>query len=136
MEITDRTAAARLALDPIAWLTTVDAGGRPRTSPVWFLWDGETVLVYSMSGTARTRNLQANPRVSLHLEGNHRAGGGDVVILEGTAGVDEAAPTADRNDAYLEKYRLRMEVNGWTPEWFAEHYPVPIRMTIERVRAW
>ncbi len=136
MEITDREAAARLTIEPIAWLTTVDAVGRPRTSPVWFVWDGETVLVYSMAGTARTRNLAADPHVSFHLEGNHWAGTGDVVIVEGTARVDEAAPSADRNEPYLEKYRLQMEVNGWTPEWFAEHYPVPVRIEVERLRSW
>ena len=40
----------RLREERIAWLTTVRADGsdgQPQSVPVWFLWDGETFLVYS-----------------------------------------------------------------------------------------
>jgi nitroimidazol reductase NimA-like FMN-containing flavoprotein (pyridoxamine 5'-phosphate oxidase superfamily) len=40
-------AERRLRSDIIAWLTTVGSDGRPYTVPVWFLWDGETILLFS-----------------------------------------------------------------------------------------
>jgi Pyridoxamine 5'-phosphate oxidase len=37
-------AERRLRTEPIVWLTTVRADGRPQSSPVWFLWDGDGYL--------------------------------------------------------------------------------------------
>lgn len=34
----DAATAARLAREPILWLSTVDRTARPHTAPVWFLF--------------------------------------------------------------------------------------------------
>ena len=39
--------ARRLREEHLIWLTTVDAFGTPQPNPVWFLWDGDTVLIYN-----------------------------------------------------------------------------------------
>ncbi len=130
----DGKAAARLRSDLIGWLTTVSPGGQPQPSPVWFLWEGGNLLVYSLADTARVRNLEANPKVSLNLDGD--GVGGEVVVVEGEARFDPDAPPASGNPPYLEKYRERFERYNWTPEWFAERYPVAIRITPTRLRAW
>ncbi|MEJ7654272.1 MAG: pyridoxamine 5'-phosphate oxidase family protein [Chloroflexia bacterium] len=69
--------ATRLQEEEIIWLTTVRADGRPQSVPVWALWDGETFLIYSKPDQPKTRNIAANPRVSLNLNSNAR--GGDIV---------------------------------------------------------
>ena len=127
-------AAERLRDELIIWLTTVGATGQPQSSPVWFLWDGETFLVYSQPRTAKLRNLAANPRVGLHLDGNGR--GGDVVIVEGTASVEPDAAPADRVPEYVEKYRERIAANRWTPASFAADYSEAVRITPLRARVW
>ena len=66
---------------------------------MWFLWDGDTFLLYSQPGAQKVRNLAANPRVSLHL--NDDGDGGDVVTFEGQATVEPDTPRADRVDGYL-----------------------------------
>lgn len=126
-------AAQRLENERIAWLTTVAGDRTPQTSPIWFLWDGDEALVYSLE-SARVRNIERNPRVSLNLDGNGL--GGDIVIIEGDARIDRDAPSAAENRAYLAKYQPVMDDYGWTAEWFAEHYPVPIRVTPTRVRIY
>ena len=45
-----RRVERRLRDEYLVWLTTVRADGLPQPSPVWFLWDGETVLIYSQPG--------------------------------------------------------------------------------------
>ena len=59
--------AARLRDELVAWLVTVKPDGTPVPTPVWFWWDGETVLVYSQPGKPKLRNIAANPRVALAL---------------------------------------------------------------------
>ncbi len=126
-------ASSRLEGEMIGWLTTVAADGTPQTSPIWFLWEGEEFLVYSLP-SARVRNLVDRPRVSLHLDGN--GAGGDVVVVEGTGRIDDSVPPATDNPDYLAKYKPVMDDRGWTPEWFAGRYSVPIRITPTNYRYW
>ncbi|MBI2997646.1 MAG: pyridoxamine 5'-phosphate oxidase family protein [Deltaproteobacteria bacterium] len=37
----------RLRQEKIIWLTTVDSNNTPQPRPVWFHWDGQTVLIFS-----------------------------------------------------------------------------------------
>lgn len=127
-------ATDRLQNDLIAWLTTVSPGGQPQASPVWFLWDKDVIWVYSLANTARVRNIQANAKVSVNLDGNGM--GGDIVTIEGHAVLDKAAPPASDIPDYVTKYSARLERNGWTPEVFSEKYPVAIRIEPTRSRAW
>ncbi len=127
-------AEQRLQDELIIWLTTVSPAGQPQTSAVWFLWDGEEFLVYSLAGTARTRNIKRNQRVSLNLDGDGR--GGSVVTIEGLARLDLDAPASNEVPEYSAKYREKIAGNRWTPESFAADYPIPIRITPTRARSW
>jgi len=124
--------ARRLTDDTIGWLTTVSADGTPQPSPVWFLWDGETVLIYSQPNTPKLRHIAANPRVSLNLDGNGR--GGDIIILTGEARIDDAAPSSAALPAYQAKYAVGIRQLGMTAEGFAQAYRVPIRFRPAKLR--
>jgi len=127
-------AAGRLRAEPIIWLTTVAPSGQPQSTPVWFLWEDGEFLIYGVANGAKTRNIESNPRVCLHLEGNGR--GGANVIFEGSARIDPAGPGADAATAYIAKYREFIDSYGWTPEGFAEDYPHVIRVAPTRARVW
>ena len=124
--------ARHLREDIVVWMTTVTKAGAPLPMPVWFLWDGaESVLMYSMPG-ARVRNVEANPNVTLNFGGD--GGGGDIVVLSGTATIDAAAPPVDQAGEYRAKYDEHIERIGMTPESFAERYSVPVRVDLTRLR--
>jgi PPOX class probable F420-dependent enzyme len=123
----------RLREDLIAWLTTVAADGTPRPVPVWFLWDGDSVLLYSRPGKPKLRNIERNPRVSLNLDGNGI--GGDVVVLLGDMRVSDD-PRAHDVPEYVAKYAGRIAANGWTPQSFAADYSVPLRVDVSRIQGW
>jgi PPOX class probable F420-dependent enzyme len=127
-------AAERLRDEHVAWLTTVRADGQAQSSPVWFLWDGDTFLLYSQPDAQKVRNVAANPRVSLHL--NDDGEGGDIVTLEGRATVEPDTPRADRVDGYLAKYQAAIDALGYEPGPFARTYSTAIRVRPIRVRAW
>jgi PPOX class probable F420-dependent enzyme len=46
-------------------LATVDALGRPEVNPVWFIWDGQHVLLSVREETKKYRNLRRDPHVAL-----------------------------------------------------------------------
>ena len=123
----------RLDGEIVAWMTTVSPAGQPQTSPVWFLIEEEVFVVYSLAGTPRTRNIAANPRVSLNL--NSTPEGGRLVIVEGTAEIVADGVPASEDTAYVDKYRGPMADLGMTPESFSADYPVRIHVTPTKLRA-
>ena len=124
----------RLRSDPIIWLTTVRPDGRPHTIPVWFLWDGKTVLIFSQPNTQKIRNLRDNPNVTLALDGSDE--GGDVVVLEGKAELLKEKATELNPPGYFTKYRSSIQDTGETPESLAQSYSQPIRITPTKFVGW
>lgn len=122
----------RLEQEEVIWLTTVRADGLAQPSPVWFLWNGETLLVYSQPDTPKLRNINGNPQVALNL--NSDATGGDVVVISGTAAIDEQPTPAAEEPAYLSKYRSAIVRMGADPAQFMQSYSVAIRIRPARVR--
>lgn len=48
-----------------AMLATVSPGGRPQATPVWFLVDGDHLLVNTSRGRVKHRNVEAHPYVAV-----------------------------------------------------------------------
>ena len=46
-------------------LATVDPRGRPNVNPVWFIADGEYILLSVRAKSAKYRNMRANPNVAI-----------------------------------------------------------------------
>jgi PPOX class probable F420-dependent enzyme len=124
------SAAAHLDGNVAVWLTTVDPTGTPQPTPVWFLWTGEEVLMFSRPRTAKLRNIAKNPGIALHFDGNGR--GGDVVVLTGQAEVTEVSEL--ELGAFDQKYAADIRRIGMTPESFHADYSVPIRFRPAKLR--
>ena len=124
----------RLRDEIVIWLTTVRADSTPEPVPVWFLWDGESFLVYSRPNTPKLRNIARNPKVALNFDGDGR--GDDIVVFTGEARIATDQPPADQVPAYVAKYQERIRRIGPTPERFAQDYSVPIRVTPTRLRGY
>ena len=78
-------------------------------------------------GSAKARHVEANPRVSLHLDPDEW--GENVVIGTGRSRVAPEQPPPDQNEAFVEKYGWGFERFGFTP---AADYATPI--VVELVR--
>jgi PPOX class probable F420-dependent enzyme len=125
-------ALGRLETELMAWLTTVNPDGQPQASPIWFLWDGEEILLYSWSRAPRNGNIPDRSLVAFNLEAG--TDGEDVVTAEGEARIVPDEPPASANPTYLAKYKRMFDKYGWTPEWFSGRYSVPIRIKPTRWR--
>jgi PPOX class probable F420-dependent enzyme len=126
--------ARHLREETVVWLTTVTPSGAPLPRPVGFLWDGgENVFVYSQPG-ARIRNIVHNPNVTLNFRGD--ADGGDIVVLSGTAELDESRASAAADAAWAAKYAGDWGRVGMTAESFAQRFSVPVRIRISAVHGF
>lgn len=51
----------------LAVLATVGPKGRPQATPIWFMLDGDEILVNTSKGRVKLRNVKANPYVALTI---------------------------------------------------------------------
>ncbi|HEV2011568.1 MAG TPA: TIGR03667 family PPOX class F420-dependent oxidoreductase [Candidatus Limnocylindria bacterium] len=125
-------AETRLRAEKVAWLTTVRRDAQPQRSPVWFRWRDGEVIVSSPPTTQKVRNLQANPKVAVHLRAIDD--GADIVSFEGEAVIDERYPPAAAIPAYLDNLRSMIADLRMDPASFAKAYATPIRIRPARMR--
>ena len=121
-----RRVSVRLEEEQIIWLTTISKRGVPSPRPVWFLWDGDSFLIYSRPNTYKLDHIRDNQQVALNFDGD--GAGGDIIIFSGSAYIDEEAPSADQVTAYIEKYRDGLESLNMSPAQFGESYSVSVRI--------
>lgn len=126
--------ARRLQQEMIVWLVTSRPNGQSEPSPVWFLWGGESFLIYSQPGMPKLRNIAANPRVSLHL--NSTTDGRDIIVISGHATIVQDAPPATGVPAFLLKYAEGIANLGTGPETWAAAYNVAIRIFPTHLRGF
>jgi PPOX class probable F420-dependent enzyme len=133
--LTSKTGLAE-ALDSaiIGFLTAVNGRGQPQTSPVWYIRDGEELVVYNRPTAARLRSIVDNNRVAFNLRADRRAS--SAISLEGTAVVDSDLSPAVDFPGYVARYGTSIADNGWTPESFSNDYSVGLRIKVTRVRNW
>src|SRR5215468_6620477 len=118
--------------DQVAWLTTVTPSGWPAPRPVWFVWDGSAITIYSLNSGVKQRHIAVNDKVSLHFDAG--PGGGDIVVIYGRAELVPGAPPPSRFPGLLDKYLPTIEAMGSSAQWFDDEYGVSLRVTPER--AW
>lgn len=112
-------------------MTTVSGTGVPSTAPVWFLLEpDQTITVFSRDPSIRVRNIRANPRVTLNLDGDGM--GGAIVVVNADAEI--ARGHAIDHRAFIAKYQPFLDRYGWTAAWFSENYPTALRLRIRSVR--
>jgi PPOX class probable F420-dependent enzyme len=130
-------AAARLdrflSSEPVVWLSTVRPDGAPHLVPIWFTWDGSSLLVFSKPGAQKVRNLRAHPVAMLAL--GEPEDDFDVALAEARVELFDA-PATELPDAHMTKYADRMAALGLSPEEFVATYSQVLRITPTRSLPW
>lgn len=125
-------ARQHLEHDIVGWLTTLKEDGTPQSSVVSFLWDGETIFLYSEPDTPKLRNIARSPLVSFHLQSDPY--GDHALIVEGTAEVDRSIERSDVHPVYRAKYAEPLEHWGMDEGDTARAFSVPLRIRPRRIR--
>lgn len=134
LDMTDKKQAhidERLRHDPIIWLSTVRADGRPHSVAVWFLWSGDEILIFSIPNNQKIRNIRHDPRVFLALDDTRQ--GDDVITLEGVAELIDDPAINSTLPAYVQKYDQFISDLGWDPASMAKQYSQAIRIKATKI---
>ena len=115
---------AALRDDPVVWLSSVQADGRPHLVPVWFHWDGERIVAFSKPHARKVDNLRGQPQVMLAV--GTPGPDFEVELIEAIAELPDT-PAADVMPAgFGAKYRELLRRANLTVHRFAEVYSQPI----------
>jgi PPOX class probable F420-dependent enzyme len=107
--------------EAVVWLSSVRPDGRPHLVPIWFSWDGESILIASKPHARKVLNLRHSPTVMLAV--GEPEDDFDVGMIEGVAEL-------------LAKYRERMAAIGLGPDEFLATYSQVIRIRPTRFLPW
>jgi PPOX class probable F420-dependent enzyme len=124
----------RLQREPVVWLGTVDANGRPHLVPTWFTWDGESVWIFSKPEAVKVRNVRREPRVTLAV--GDALDDFDVQLIEAVAEVPSARTAEVLADDHWKKYRRRLRNARISRQDYVETYSQPIRIRPTRFLPW
>jgi len=69
-----------------ATIATTDPDGAPRQAVIWFLLDGDTIVINSLEGRRWPSNLRRDPRISIAVTASEHE---EWVGLTGTVEVDD-----------------------------------------------
>lgn len=131
-----RKAMRHLKKEYFIWLTTIDSKGSPQPRPVWFVVEGESLLIYSQPGAFKLKHILNHPNVSLHFNTPDPKGEEDVIVFSGMAKIDSKSAAVNKNNIYMRKYRSGIKRLGATPQKFTEEYSTAIRIKLTSLRGW
>lgn len=131
-----RKAMRHLKKEYFVWLTTVDSSGTPQPRPVWFILEGDSLLIYSQPSAFKLKHIVNNPHVSLHFNTPDEKGEEDVIVFTGVAKVDPNAEPVNKNNVYMRKYRTGIKELGSTPQQFTQAYSTAVRIKLSSLRGW
>ncbi|MFD8642401.1 pyridoxamine 5'-phosphate oxidase family protein [Streptomyces zaomyceticus] len=73
-------------------VATVSADGRPHVSALWFVWDGSSLWLYSLTRSRRWAELRADPRIAVVVDDGEEYGELRGVELSGSVTFVGEAP--------------------------------------------
>ncbi|MFN3491862.1 MAG: TIGR03667 family PPOX class F420-dependent oxidoreductase [Anaerolineales bacterium] len=131
-----RKAKKHLKQEYFIWLTTVDSKNTPQPRPVWFIFEKNSILIFSQPQAFKLKHIARNNKVSLHFNTLDKKGEEDVIIFTGEAKIETDTPPANKISAYLRKYRAGIKSFGGTPDLFAKEYPTAVRISLDSLRGF
>ena len=126
--------AIALEREQVIWLSSVCPDGRPHLVPIWFLWDGDSIVVFSKPDAQKVRNIRAEPRVMVAI--GQPGFDFDVELVDGVAELPGGPIARHLSDALAGKYAGLVDGAGITVDRFAAIYSQPIRIRPTRWLGW
>ena len=109
---------------------TINADGSPHLAVMWYLIDGDEIVVNSAQGRIKDRNLAANPRMSLLVADAYRW-----IRVDGRARIehDQGMTHADIRRLAARYYEDERRVEDSVKNNFSKQHRITYRLPIGRV---
>jgi PPOX class probable F420-dependent enzyme len=130
--VAELTAAHRafLAEKRFAIVGTKNPDGSPHLAVMWYLVDGDDIVVNSVQGRIKDRNLAADPRMSVLVEDGYRW-----IRIDGRAKIehDQAIARSDIRRLAARYYEDDRKVEEAMKNNFSKQHRITYRLPLRRV---
>lgn len=110
-------------------LATINADGSPQLTTMWYELQGDEIMMNTLAGRLKDRNMRRDARVALCFEEGYQ-----YVTVTGTVRLVEDQATAQADIAHLaHRYHPAEKAAQMVENQFSRQERVTLRMTIERV---
>lgn len=112
-----------------AVLATLNADGSAQQTTMWYLLEGDTIVMNTKAGRLKDRNIRRDPRISICVEDGYR-----FITISGTAEIIDNAEIAQHDI-----YRLALRYHGeekaaqQMADQFSKEQRVTLHLKCERV---
>jgi PPOX class probable F420-dependent enzyme len=109
---------------------TKNPDGSPHLAVMWYLLDGDDIVVNSAQGRIKDRNLAADPRMSVLVEDGYRW-----IRIDGRAKIehDQKIAQADIRRLAARYYEDRRKVDEAVKNNFGKQHRITYRLPIRRI---
>jgi PPOX class probable F420-dependent enzyme len=110
-------------------LATINKDGTPQLTTMWYLLEGDTIVMNTKVGRTKERNMRRDPRISVCFEEGY-----DYLTVSGTVEMID-----DPDIAQYDIYRLAVRYDGeeaarrQMEEQFSKEIRVTLRLKCERI---
>jgi len=125
-----RTQRAFLEEKRFAIVGTKNPDGSPHLAVMWYLLDGDDIVVNSAQGRIKDRNLAADPRMSVLVEDGYRW-----IRIDGRARIehDQAITHEDIRRLATRYYENERQVEEGMRNNFSKQHRITYRLAVSRV---
>ncbi|MFJ5294650.1 MULTISPECIES: pyridoxamine 5'-phosphate oxidase family protein [unclassified Streptomyces] len=115
--MTDAERDAFLGEQRTCRVATVSADGRPHVGALWFLWDGTSLWLYSLTRSRRWAQLSGDPRLAVVVDDGEEYGelrgvelSGSAVVVGETPRTGEPCPELDAPEKLFARKNFGMDL--------------------------
>lgn len=127
---------AYLAEQRTCRLASVDSTGAPHVAPLWFVWDGSAMWIYSRVKSQRWVDVSRDNRVSAVVDDGVEFGELRGVELRGTVSVVGETPRMGEPMPELEPVERLKADKYWAGEVFYDGLHSWLRLTPDKIVTW
>lgn len=123
-----------LQTEEVLWLSTFGTDGFPGLVPIWFSWDGASILLASKPHAEKVADMRAQPRVMVAL-GNAEEDF-DVGLIEARAELPDTPVGEFLPESHWAKYAADLASIGLGRDEYLQAYSQAVRLVPVRYLGW
>jgi nitroimidazol reductase NimA-like FMN-containing flavoprotein (pyridoxamine 5'-phosphate oxidase superfamily) len=111
---------------------------QPHNTPVWFLWDGQSLYISAFTSTRKVKEVRRNPYIAVLIDASEAIDGVSAVLAEGKAEwIREPQLVQEMSRAIYTRYMGSEGVLAEAPQsWIVDAENSIIKLTPTHIYTW
>ena len=110
---------------------------QPHNTPVWFLWDGESLFISAFTSTRKVKEVRRNPYIAVLIDVEKTIDGIQAVLMEGKCDwIPQSPQTQEISRAIYVRYMGEGANDPAPRSWVVDPENSLIKLTPQNIYSW